>query len=158
MQWEDTLWSGDSFSETVAYLPHVKGPVMKGHLPCGDTFICNIEVSPEDGFYCMWNNCLSFIIKDRNLIPAYTSQLDTLGFQVEMAYWASYWKWHIGLLIENGRLGFLLEMTYWASNWKWHIGLPSRNGILGFLLEMTYWSSNWKWHIGLLIGNDILGF
>ena len=41
------------FLKTVSYLPHVKEPVMKGHLSCRDTFLLDIEVSLEDRFYCI---------------------------------------------------------------------------------------------------------
>ena len=42
------------FLRTVSSLPHVKEPVMKGHLSCRDTFLSDIEVSLEDRFYCNW--------------------------------------------------------------------------------------------------------
>ena len=48
----DTVMTGHPvirghFLRTVSYLPHVKEPVMKGH------FLSDIEVSPEDRFYCI---------------------------------------------------------------------------------------------------------
>ena len=38
IRWEDILWNrGRFFSMVVSYLPHVKEPVIKGHLSCRDT-------------------------------------------------------------------------------------------------------------------------
>ena len=38
LQWEDTLWSGETSSESCPIFPILKQPAMKGHLSCGDTF------------------------------------------------------------------------------------------------------------------------
>ena len=45
----DTLMRGH-FVKTMPYLPHVKEPVMKGHLSCRDTFSWILECPLKTGF------------------------------------------------------------------------------------------------------------
>ena len=46
----DTLWSGDTFLKQCPIFPHVKEPVMKGHLSCRDTFSWILRCPLKTGF------------------------------------------------------------------------------------------------------------